>query len=74
MRLLLDSHAFLWFIGGSTSLSAAARAAIEDDGNEKYVSHATAWEVAIKAGPGKLTLQAAYHDLFPGALLANGFP
>jgi PIN domain nuclease of toxin-antitoxin system len=73
MRLLLDSHAFLWFIGGNASLSTAARTAIEDNGNEKYVSHATAWEVAIKVSLSKLKLQVGYHELFPGALLANGF-
>jgi PIN domain nuclease of toxin-antitoxin system len=73
MRLLLDSHAFLWFVGGNSSLSAAARAAIEDSDNEKYVSHATAWEVAIKVSLSKLKLQVGYHELFPGALLANGF-
>jgi PIN domain nuclease of toxin-antitoxin system len=73
MRLLLDSHAFLWFVSGNACLTTTARAAIEDDGNEKYVSHATAWEVAIKVGLGKLTLHVAYQDLFPGAILANGF-
>jgi PIN domain nuclease of toxin-antitoxin system len=58
---------------GSASVSAAARAAIEDPGNEKYVSHATAWEVAIKASLGKLKLAVGYDELLPGALLANGF-
>jgi PIN domain nuclease of toxin-antitoxin system len=73
MRLLLDSHALLWFCEGSPSLSAAARAAIEDLTNEKYVSHATAWEVAIKVRIGKLKLLISYDDLFPGALVTNGF-
>jgi len=53
MRLLLDSHTFLWFCEGNPSLSAQARAAIEDPLNEKLVSHATAWEVAIKTSLGK---------------------
>jgi PIN domain nuclease of toxin-antitoxin system len=56
MRLLLDSHAFLWFLEGSAQLSTGARAAIEDASNAKYVSHATAWEIAIKASLGKLAL------------------
>ena len=73
MRLLLDSHALLWFCEGSTLLSAAARAAIEDGQNERLVSHATAWEVAIKINLGKLKLTIPYEDFFPGALLANGF-
>lgn len=73
MRLLLDSHALLWFCEGNASLSGPARAAIEDPANEKLVSHATAWEVAIKISLGKLKLAVAYDELFPGALLANGF-
>jgi PIN domain nuclease of toxin-antitoxin system len=75
MRLLLDSHALLWFFEGNTTLSAAARAAIEDSENEKFVSHATAWEVAIKSNLGKLKLALPYEELFPGALLATAsFP
>lgn len=73
MRLLLDSHALLWFCEGSSSLSLDAREAIEDLGNEKYVSHATAWEVAIKVSLGKLKLAVSFRDLFPGALQSNGF-
>lgn len=73
MRLLLDSHALLWFCEGNAALSVSARAAIEDLGNEKYVSHVTAWEVAIKASLGKLKLAVPYDELFPGALLTNGF-
>jgi PIN domain nuclease of toxin-antitoxin system len=73
MRLPLDSHAFLWFCDGSASFSASARAAIEDLGNEKYVSHATVWELAIKASLGKLRLAVPFDKLFPGALLSNGF-
>jgi PIN domain nuclease of toxin-antitoxin system len=73
MRLLLDSHAFLWFCEGSEFLSATARTAIESPANEKYVSHVTAWEVAIKASLGKLKLFVSYDELFPLAVLTNGF-
>src|SRR5437763_14018032 len=73
MRLLLDSHALLWFCEGNALLSVPARAAIEDLDNQKYVSYATAWEVAIKVRLGKLKLLVPYDDLFPGALVANGF-
>ena len=71
MRLLLDSHALLWFCDGNAALSEPARAAIEDSGNETYVSHVTAWEVAVKASLGKLTLTVSYDDLFPGTLLTS---
>ena len=73
MRLLLDSHTLLWFCEGNAALSGPARAAIEDLSNEKYVSHVTAWEVAIKASLRKVTLAVSYDELFPGALLTNGF-
>ena len=73
MKLLLDSHALLWFCDGNASLSGPARAAIEDARNEKHVSHATAWEVAIKVRLGKLKLAVPFAELFPGALLTNGF-
>lgn len=73
MRLLLDSHAFLWFLEGSALLGANARKAIEDASNSKYVSHATAWEIAIKVSLRKLELAVSYEELFPGAVDANGF-
>ena len=73
MRLLLDSHALIWFWEANPALSPVALAAIEDLDNEKHVSHVTAWEIAIKVRLGKLKLAAAYNDLFPGALMADGF-
>jgi PIN domain nuclease of toxin-antitoxin system len=73
MRLLIDTHALLWFCEGNPILSAKARAAMEDDSNERYVSHASAWETAIKVSIGKLQLQADYRMIFPGVIEANGF-
>jgi PIN domain nuclease of toxin-antitoxin system len=73
MRLLIDTHSLLWFCEGNPALSATARAAMENPANERYVSHATAWEVAIKLSLGKLKLHANYEDIFPGVLDANGF-
>ena len=63
MKLLLDTHAFLWFIMGSPNLSADARTLIEDAANEKFLSVASLWEIAIKLSIGKLTLSAPF-DLF----------
>jgi PIN domain nuclease of toxin-antitoxin system len=53
MKLLLDTHAFLWFFIGDTSLSARARASIEDESNEKFFSVASLWEIAIKVSIGR---------------------
>ncbi len=73
MKLLLDSHALLWFWEGSAELSTIARRAIENPENEKFVSMATAWEIAIKVGLGKLQLDARFESLFPDMVEANGF-
>ena len=72
MRLLPDTHAVLWFCEGNAVLNTKARVAIEDETNECWVSHATAWEVAIKASLRKLKLHVPYEELFPGAVVVNG--
>ncbi|HEY7188943.1 MAG TPA: type II toxin-antitoxin system VapC family toxin, partial [Vicinamibacterales bacterium] len=54
MRLLLDTHALIWWLAGDSQLGSAARAAIADEANEVYVSAASAWEVATKHRLGKL--------------------
>jgi PIN domain nuclease of toxin-antitoxin system len=73
MRLLIDTHALIWFCDGSPSLSEVARAAMEDDTNERFISHAVPWEMAVKLALGKLQLQTEYEVIFPGVLDANGF-
>lgn len=52
MRLLLDTHALIWWLAGSPQLPARAREAIE--AHDTYVSAASAWEVATKVRIGKL--------------------
>lgn len=54
MRLLLDTHAFLWWTGDDHRLGPAARSAISDPENVVYVSAASAWEISIKRAKGKL--------------------
>lgn len=56
MKLLLDTHALIWFQSGDRRLSKAARRAIEADDAELLISAATVWEMAIKASLGRLTL------------------
>lgn len=56
MNLLLDTHAFLWFISDDESLSSAARAAITAAENQVWLSAASAWEITVKYGIGKLPL------------------
>lgn len=73
MKLLLDTHVFLWFIMGSSHLSADARALIEDESNRKFISVASLWEIAIKSSIGKLSLSAPFDQLIPQQLSSNGF-
>jgi PIN domain nuclease of toxin-antitoxin system len=73
MTLLLDTHALIWFLEGSDRLSPTGRAAIDDSRNVRFVSHATAWEMAVKLSLGKLQLQIPFGELFPKVVEANGF-
>lgn len=56
MRLLLDSNAFIWAYARPTELSATARRAIGDPANDRFLSIASLWEIAIKISNGKLVL------------------
>jgi PIN domain nuclease of toxin-antitoxin system len=68
VRALLDTHSFLWFVGGDARLSAPARQAIEDLDNEIFISTASLWEIAIKVNLGKLDLGAPYEQFIPADL------
>ena len=64
MRLLLDTHTALWFFEDDDRLSRTACSAILEPTNEKFVSIASAWELAIKISLGKLTFEGgAVHFL-----------
>jgi PIN domain nuclease of toxin-antitoxin system len=56
MRLLLDTHIFLWFISGDTRLPADWRDSIRDPGNAVYLSVVCVWEAIVKHRLGKLPL------------------
>ena len=56
MKLLLDTHIFLWFISGDTQLSPDWRESLREAENEVYVSVVSFWEVMIKHALGKLPL------------------
>lgn len=55
MRLLLDTHTFIWFVIDNPKLSATARTLIDDGDNEVLLSIASIWEMAIKQSTGKLS-------------------
>ena len=54
MKLLLDTHALLWWLDGDERLSPSARSLIGDENTVVYVSAASAWEIATKVRIGKL--------------------
>jgi PIN domain nuclease of toxin-antitoxin system len=72
VRLLLDTCTFLWIVGGSSELSAAAREAFADPANEAFLSAASAWEIAIKARLGRLPLPAPAGEFVPAQRAAHG--
>jgi PIN domain nuclease of toxin-antitoxin system len=71
-RVLLDTNAFLWWTAEPARLTDLARDTIGST-EEVLVSHATAWEMAIKAGIGKLRLPAPVDRFFPDQLAVNRF-
>ena len=73
MRLLLDTHAFIWWLAGNDRLPVAARRAIFDEANEKLISAASAWEIATKYRLGKMPGAAALANDIAGAIAGEGF-
>lgn len=71
--ILLDTHAFLWFVWDDPLLSPAAKQSIEDPANRKWVSIASCWEIAIKTGLKKLDLGEPAATFLPRELAMNHF-
>lgn len=71
MALLLDTHAFLWWVADDVRLTKRARRAIARD--QCQVSLASCWEVAIKVGLGKLRLPGSVDRFINQQLVLNGF-
>lgn len=62
MRILLDSHIFIWLVDEPEKLSVTATALLRDPGNELFLSIASVWERQIKIGLGKMRLQRSLQD------------
>jgi PIN domain nuclease of toxin-antitoxin system len=73
VRLLIDTRAFLWWVGDSRELSRRARAAIGNGRNECLVSIASGWEIAIKVSLGELRIEGSLDRFLPEQIAANGF-
>ena len=70
MKLLLDTHVFLWMMAGE-NLSATARQALLDPQNALYLSAASYWEICIKLSLGKLQLSPQWAEVFDGEMKVN---
>ena len=73
MTVLLDTHTLLWFALTDPQLSGAATALIMDPANDKLVSPASYWEIAIKISVGKYALSKPYEVFMQEAIDKNGF-
>lgn len=71
MRVLLDTHAFLWWVEDSPKLSERARETIADERNEVLFSVVSAWEIVMKVGVGKLALDEAPERMIPDQIARN---
>ena len=69
--MLLDTQAFLWWIANSPELSDVAREIIADERNEPIFSAVSGWEIAMKAGVGKLELPGSPEKFVTGQLSRN---
>jgi PIN domain nuclease of toxin-antitoxin system len=73
MKLILDTHAFLWWLADDARLSQRARTAIADPQRTVYVSSASAWEIAMKHRMGRLPEARELLADLPGILVRAGF-
>lgn len=72
MKCLLDTHVFLWWVAGDRRISPKAREIIADGRNTLYLSAASGWEMAIKAGLGRLHVADELERFIPEQMALNG--
>ncbi len=73
MRVLIDTHVFLWWVEGDRRLSTKARKALSDSANECLLSLVSVWELAIKTSLGKLRLALPVRRFVTEQVAANNF-
>ncbi|MBV8054883.1 MAG: type II toxin-antitoxin system VapC family toxin [Deltaproteobacteria bacterium] len=73
MRVLLDTHTFLWWVDGDPLLSLIGREVLGDKANEVYFSTAASWEIAIKVSIGRLVLAGDLQERIADQLQINEF-
>jgi PIN domain nuclease of toxin-antitoxin system len=71
MRLLLDTHSFLWFTENNPKLSSLALSYLQDTNNQIFLSFASVWELAIKISTGRFVLNLPFETFFSQQLQVN---
>jgi PIN domain nuclease of toxin-antitoxin system len=71
VKILLDTHTFLWFIAGDMQLDNYARQLIEEPNNERYISTVSVWEITIKSSLGRLKVPSPPSVLIRDQIWAN---
>ena len=72
MKLLLDTHVFIWWATAPEKLSPSALAALVDESNNLFLSIASVWEIQIKSQLGKLRFAASLNELIQSQQTTNG--
>lgn len=71
MRLLLDTHAFIWYTTDSSTLTATGRSLIDNGENDILLSTASVWEMAIKNSIGRLTFSMPFMEFIEQQIAVN---
>jgi PIN domain nuclease of toxin-antitoxin system len=71
MKLLLDTHALIWFLSGNNELSEEVVSEIENENNTIFVSIASLWEIGIKESIGKIKIKGGLSQLMTEILKSN---
>ncbi|MFB2922350.1 type II toxin-antitoxin system VapC family toxin [Aerosakkonema funiforme] len=71
MKLLLDTHTFIWYVMDNPKLSATVRVMIDDGNNELLLSIASIWEMAVKQSIGKLNFGLPFRMFIEQQLSSN---
>jgi PIN domain nuclease of toxin-antitoxin system len=73
MKILVDTHVFLWYITAHANLPTSWKSLLQDSGNDVYLSVVSVWEASIKFRIGKLALPEAPETFLPDQRLKHGF-
>ncbi len=71
MKLLMDTHVFIWFISGNSKLNSYVKKLITDFRNVRFLSIASLWEMSIKSSMGKLELEMTFPELYKEHIINN---